>query len=336
MKLNLLLALALSMATFTTGCETYRSQFGDAHRSPGEDTAVLRLDLSGGQLQRLPDNLESLHKLRMLNLSDNPDIDLPDALVRICALPKISTLLLEGMNLRELPAAIRGCRSLTSISLARNSNLQLPDALAKLSQVPVEFLNLSDNDLRGLPDGIRALHRLEDLRLSHNRITDAGAFNSLSALPELYTLWLDHNRYVSVPETIGSLQQIRYLYLDHNEIAALPGTMADMRRLKVIHLNHNRLRELPERMLDMPNLLMAFVSSNQIRHISPRFDTERHFLRGIVLDDNCLSAADTARAAKRFRHFFMFSAGDQRGTCGDVDAAVLSAGGTNPAATRDG
>lgn len=335
MRRGCLWALIVAVTLLGTSCETYRAQFGETASSIDARALTLRLDFSGGKRITLPDDVDKLKRLRMLNLSDNPGLDLAATLTRVCALPKLSTLLLEGMAMSELPDAIQRCRSLTSLSLARNPKLRLPDALTKLAGSKIQFLNLSENKLSRLPKEIRGLERLEDLRLSHNEITDLETFEYLSSLPELYTLWLDHNQYANVPESVGSLQQIRYLFLDHNEITMLPAAMTNMRRLKVIHLNHNRLRALPERMLDMPNLLMAFLSSNAIQHISPRFETESYFLRGIVLDDNCLSADQAVRAAKQFRHFFMFSAGEQRMrigvACGEVNAAT-----TNPASSLDG
>ena len=313
MRYALLLAVATVLAA---GCETYRTQFGTTQQAVSDDVSIRRLDLSHRQLLELPPELDALTRLRMLNLSGNPDLDLGAALGRACRLPRLNTLLLDDLALTTLPGTISACQRLAHISLAQNPDLEFADAFAKLAGLSLMFINLSGNQLERLPAEIELLATLRDLRLSHNRLHAGVTYEHLAKLPALYSLWLDHNRFEVVPSAIGKLRQIRYLFLDHNTISALPDSVASMRRLKVIHLNHNRFADLPEQIITMPGLLMAFISSNQIKRISPRFADERYFLRGIVLDENCLSSDQAARAAKDFRHFFMFSAAAQRGgTC---------------------
>ncbi|MEM9620571.1 MAG: leucine-rich repeat domain-containing protein [Pseudomonadota bacterium] len=290
------------------GCETIKSHYA-APSTPPLGQPVYRLDLSGQNLTTLPAWLNSsdLSDLRALDLSGNPNLDLAVTLENICSrAASFNTLLVAENEMRELPGGLTHCSQLTHLSLAGNPQLDLAEALASLHHLPLKYLNLSNNNLTELPAQISQLKHLRDLRLSENKLASRVSFAHLGKLPALHSLWLDRNGLTSLPATINQLQQIKYLFLDHNNLRYLPREIAAMANLRVLHLTHNEFSELPPPLLELPRLLVLFAASNQIRVIDPRF--KQASLKGIVLDNNPLSATQVHAARKLFRGFFLFSA----------------------------
>lgn len=146
------------------------------------------LDLSGNQLNHLPQDFARLHKLRVLFCSGNPFRELPAVLgqcpqlemigFKSCqielvpspALPAgLRWLILTDNRITALPEQIGHCARLQKLMLAGNRLTGLPDALANCRQL--ELLRLSANQLPGLPRWLFDLPRLAWLALSGNPMT---------------------------------------------------------------------------------------------------------------------------------------------------------------------
>ena len=136
----------------------------------------------------------------------------------------------------------------------------------------LQFLDLSENLLRGLPDSIFAdLANLDTLDLRENRLAalPQGVFgsltgleylnvadNALTALPDssfaglasLNSLFLEENWFTALPEGIfADLTALDTLSLEDNELRALPdGVFRDLSELKALDLSGNRLSTLPD------------------------------------------------------------------------------------------
>ncbi len=307
------------IAVTLCGCEVAKTRYAPDFRQPHVEGAltdnkvIYRLDLSNEGLATLPEFVRSLKTLRMLNLDNNPDLNMDQTLREICThLNQLNTLRLNGLNLVTLPGGLSDCRALTHLSLSKNPNLDLATAMPVLARLPLEYLNLSHNNLSTLPRSIKGLNYLQDLRLSHNRLIDGPAYNYLSQLPSLYSLWLDHNQLATLPLNLGELAQIRYLFLDHNRLSTFGPHMTGMQQLRVVHLNHNNFTTLPVELTQMPSLMVVFAAGNCISRISKAFAAQRQHLNGIVLDQNCLQEQEVQRAQKLFRNYFLFSAENQR------------------------
>ena len=85
-------------------------------------------------------------------------------------------------------------------------------------------LDLSDRDLRDIPDAVFAVGRLEVLRAARNRLR-------------------------GVPADVAALRCLRVLDVGNNEIVALPDSLANCVRLAELDARGNRLTTLPVRLL---------------------------------------------------------------------------------------
>ncbi len=121
------------------------------------------LDLSGGELRALPDDMGRLRKLRALFCSGNRFELLPPALGDCVSLSQVG---FRGARLREVPGESLP-PLLRWLTLTDNRIDRLPDALGERPHL--QKLMLAGNRLRSLPASLADAESLELIRLSANR-----------------------------------------------------------------------------------------------------------------------------------------------------------------------
>jgi hypothetical protein len=135
------------------------------------------LDLSGNQLDTLPDDLYRLPHLRVLFCSDNRFTELPECLGRCSALSMVGFKAnrIEHVTAQALPPLLRW------LILTDNRVSQLPDELGHRPHL--QKLMLAGNRLQQLPESLAQCHRLELLRIAANQLTELPSW--LLELPSL-------------------------------------------------------------------------------------------------------------------------------------------------------
>ena len=144
------------------------------------------LDLTGNQLQALPDAFARLHQLRVLFCSNNRFTELPAVLGRC---PALDTIGFKANQIARVPAQALP-PLLRWLILTDNRIAELPESLGDC--VRLQKLMLAGNRLRQLPARIAHCQRLELLRLAANQFERAedALPAGLLALPRL--AWLAH------------------------------------------------------------------------------------------------------------------------------------------------
>ncbi len=124
------------------------------------------LNLSGNQLETLPDDLHRLTRLRVLFCSDNRFTELPECLGRCAALTMVG---FKANRIERVPAAALP-PLLRWLILTDNRISQLPDELGRRPHL--QKLMLAGNRLQQLPASLAQCHRLELLRIAANQLDD--------------------------------------------------------------------------------------------------------------------------------------------------------------------
>jgi hypothetical protein len=164
------------------------------------------LDLSGNQLNALPDDLPRLNKLRVIFCSDNPFTELPEVLGQCNQLsmvgfkanriahvspkalpPLLRWLILTDNALTELPAEIGNCEHMQKLMLAGNQLQHLPPELANCTRL--ELLRISANQLTALPEWLLHMPRLTWLAFAGNPFTQALEAQALANAPTPQIAW---------------------------------------------------------------------------------------------------------------------------------------------------
>jgi Leucine-rich repeat (LRR) protein len=99
--------------------------------------------------------------------------------------------------------------------------------------------DLSNKNLEQIPSYIFDQTYLEELNVSHNRLT--GAIQSqIGQLVNLKVLNASDNQMTGVPAELGKLQNLEVLDLSDNKLTGLPNELGSLKKLKILNLSGNR------------------------------------------------------------------------------------------------
>lgn len=211
-------------------------------------------------------NLESLD-LRGLNRF----LTHPEELEKISALTNLRSLSIQSCNLIFCPDFFKPLKALETfifkwnvINHSEKSSFAFPESLYKLpelreliiwrtlSQIPslkalskLQVLDLVDNELSALPEGLADLKNLTSFTLASNPSISNIDYN-WEALQRLETLDLSKNGIKRYPESLQRLYNLKYLNLSQNKFSKIPPLRKESYRLKLLLLDANLLDNLPD------------------------------------------------------------------------------------------
>mmetsp|Transcript_14260 Transcript_14260/g.18694 ORF Transcript_14260/g.18694 Transcript_14260/m.18694 type:complete len:281 (+) Transcript_14260:164-1006(+) len=124
-----------------------------------------KLNLASNQLQDLPSSITSLTHLEEIDLSNNL---LPALTINLPAsLKKIN---ISSNRLVEFPVVFRGMKRITELRLAGNNiSGSLPGWVGEI--MALKLIDLSDNQVEEIEDGVGDCDNLHSLLLRNNRLT---------------------------------------------------------------------------------------------------------------------------------------------------------------------
>ncbi|WP_199524842.1 leucine-rich repeat-containing protein kinase family protein [Pseudoalteromonas sp. bablab_jr011] len=188
------------------------------------------LDLSNNQLSNLPDDFHTLKNLKRLFLSFNQFKHIPKVLKQC---PNLIMVAFKGNQICEF-AEHSLPRNIEWLILTDNQIKALPESFGEYSKL--KKLALAGNQLTALPESMSACHELELVRLSANRLSHID--NWLLELPKL--AWLafsgnDFNRSDSLES-----EQFSEIGLDELDVKQQIGQGAS----GFIHLAHWQQRPI--------------------------------------------------------------------------------------------
>ena len=196
-----------------------------------------------------------------------------------------------------------------TIDLLRSGQLagtQRLDLAAGLTRFPLEILdladsleilNLSNNQLKSLPDEFGKLKKLKIVFLSNNRFEQVPEV--LSQCPNLYMVGFKSNQITTISAQ-ALPPSVRWLILTDNRIEQLPTSIGQLSKLQKLMLAGNKLRSLPEEMAACRNLELIRLSANQLTQI-PSWLLNLPRLSWLAYAGNpfCDSSIDASLALKR-------------------------------------
>ncbi|XP_072318123.1 DISP complex protein LRCH3 isoform X2 [Eucyclogobius newberryi] len=211
------------------------------------------------------------------------------------------SLNLSGRKLKEFPpgAANHDLTDTTRADLSRNRLSELPVDVCLF--VSLESLNLYQNCLRSLPEGLLHLQALTCINISRNQLSVLPPV--VCSLP-LKVLIACNNKLVSLPEELGQLRLLTELDVSCNEIQTLPPQVGQLEALRDLNIRRNHLALLPPELSDLPLVRLDF-SCNKVTQI-PLCYRRLSQLQSIVLDNNPLQTPPAQICMKGKVHIFKY------------------------------
>ena len=133
------------------------------------------LDLSDNEIFFLNNAIVEIHKLEVLNLINNPLMALPNAIGNLTTLKNIS---INSSNLDSLPISFGELDSLEFVFI---NNTQIKNIPEGLSITPnLQTLHLSDNQIEELPNNLCELHGNCFINVSNNNLCNEYYFDCIN------------------------------------------------------------------------------------------------------------------------------------------------------------
>ncbi|XP_057460639.1 probable disease resistance protein At5g63020 [Actinidia eriantha] len=193
----------------------------------GKLRALQELDLSCTHIKEVPEGVDRLHALHVLDLSGNEDLE-------------------------KLPNSISDLENLTALKLQGCKSLTYVPPLGKLRAL--QELDLSFTHIKEVPEGVDRLHALHVLDLSMNQDLEKLP-NSISDLENLTALKLHFCKSLTYVPPLGKLRALQELDLSFTRIKEVPEGVDRLHALHVLDLSKNRfLEKLPNSISDLENL----------------------------------------------------------------------------------
>jgi tRNA A-37 threonylcarbamoyl transferase component Bud32 len=173
----------------------------------------------------------------------------------------ISHLMLSE-NLSEFPTEILSLAdTLEILDLSNNQIKTLPDELKQLKNLKIIFA--SNNHFETLPECLGQCENLEMVGFKANKIKHVPA----ESLPKnLRWLILTDNKVITLPDSLGERPKLQKLVLAGNQISQLPSNLAKLTNLELVRLSANQLTECPDQLLALPKLAWLALSGNPFTH----------------------------------------------------------------------
>lgn len=281
------------------------------------------LDLRDNKIEKLPDEINMLQSLMRLDLTNNSILTLP---VSLCTLAHLVSLQLEGNPLRSIrrdiiqsgttrilktlrdraghgdsksgaaPPTIKEdslypdiykMRKTHTLSLGMKGLAEVDaKVFAEAREAEVNVVDLSKNQLKGLPEGLAQLNcLLRELDASANQISQIPSL--ISQFDRLVYLNLAKNQLSDLPREFQLLVTLRELNLNNNSFLKIPCLSACV-NLEILLMADNQVVEIDvtERGLgQLKRLHTLDLSNNNIDNVPPLLGNMKQ-IRALELNGN--------------------------------------------------
>ena len=163
---------------------------------------------------------------------------------------------MEHYSSATLKAYINYINGEASLDLSGKGLSRVPDAVTELSEVgklrlndKLEWLSLGRNNVKELPAGVGDLMELTTLDLSENQLV--GLPTTIKKLNKFKELYLDVNKVTELPPEIFYLKELIALNVGMNQLVVLPSNIPKLSKLMWLMLDKNKLTELPAEIGDL-------------------------------------------------------------------------------------
>ncbi|KAM8855890.1 leucine-rich repeat-containing protein 58 [Spinachia spinachia] len=176
-------------------------------------------------------------------------------------------------------------RDARQLHLSHNRLASLPSSLGVFRNL--EFLDVSNNGLSAICEGVTRLGRLKTLVAKNNRLDESSLPKDFGSL-QLEVLNFSGNRFEEIPLQCMKLLRLQSLSLGGNRLRSIPAEIENLTSLELLYLGGNLITAIPPEVANLPWLSYLVLCDNRIQSVPPQL-TRLHSLRSLSLHNNLLT-----------------------------------------------
>ncbi|KAH8922757.1 L domain-like protein [Atractiella rhizophila] len=177
---------------------------------------------------------------------------------------------LYGKGMETPPIFFYKCAAnIISLNLGKNPGLDLPSDFVQLC-INLHELNLSQNGMKRIPQGIKFATGLTRLDVSNNNLSELDHVQ-LYELKELRTLKLHNNNLRDLPKYFVRLEGLKFINLSNNRFETFPPVLCEMINLVELDISFNEIGSIPDEIGNLQNLERLTILSNRLTSIPASF-----------------------------------------------------------------
>lgn len=234
------------------------NKFEKIPKSIFELTSIENLLLSRNQITSIPDEIKKLKILKNLDLSSNKIKEIPTSLTDVSELKDLD---LSNNVIGAIPNTISKLENLISLYISRNRI----ESLDNLKFKKLENLDVSENEIKEIPEKILSTISINYFDISENKISEIPI--KISELKNISTLILSKNKITEVPEDLFTLVKLKHLGLAENKLIYIPKKINKLVNIESIDLSRNRLSDVPPELFELDKLILIDLSGNNIAEL---------------------------------------------------------------------
>ena len=226
------------------------------------------LDLSFSNIRYLPPQVVDCKRLKSINLTGNPNLDIDSAFAVMDKLKLLTDIKVIIDSIQQVP--IRYNHRITGLEIRQ-------EGLSKLNPMIIRYRNLkylnisgtadSSNNFTQFPEIIYNFKKLQFLSMNYCQLQAIPP--EIKQLQNLKTLSLEHNNLTELPTELAEIQNITQLRLNDNKFGIFPTAITKLINLKILGLYNNQMADLPPDIGNLKNLTLLYIWNNQITVIPP-------------------------------------------------------------------
>ena len=233
---------------------------------------IVALNLSNWGLNKLPESIGSLSKLRHLILKNNNINTVPES---TGLLRHLRTLDLSDCKINSLPDSLINLHMLKTVSLCRNYNLEdIPRSILLMAKKDFfrkyiwEGVHLNEAFVLGLLE-ILTGSRLKKLKKDEFiKYRDKACHYKTNDRGNVIGIYIFHSQLSNltiIPEQISTLTFLQELEVPNNDVKFIPKSIGKLACLQRLNMRNNMIEEIPDLLNQLKNLNCLKLSGNRIK-----------------------------------------------------------------------
>ncbi|KNY26031.1 leucine-rich repeat domain-containing protein [Pseudobacteroides cellulosolvens] len=250
-----------------------------------------QLDISGNNIESLPESIKSLSNLKFLDMGINDIGSIPAGFFE--NFKNIEKLRMNNCKLSSIPIEVAALSNLKTLDVSYNNiaSLHYSDGLVGLCESldirgnkitdysnefykafpNLKYLSATDCGFDKFPEFVTYIENLEYLDIGSNPMgKNVEQLSLVAKLKNLYFINLSNCSIDEFPESLLDLQELHRLDISNNPIKRVPDGDDGIKKLNhlfELHLSNCNLDSFPTEICDLPNLSYLHLSGNDIKKL---------------------------------------------------------------------